>query len=152
MMTWWIQNIQGWVMHWHVPTNLDQHLLALRNLLFNVYHARKCHSTIAMCTDSALQNINPLILFENHMVQLCSYVYEEFVDDNTDLQLGEECIKGIGKAFISGGGSCQKLGGLKIESLKCYSLLYYKQCAKHTHLLGGLRACPPQEIFENQML
>ena len=34
---------------------------ALRNMLFNMYHARKCHSTISTI-DDVLQSTNPLVI------------------------------------------------------------------------------------------
>ena len=74
------------------------HYPALRNMLFNVYHARKCHSTIDTI-DGALQNTNPLVLLQF----LSITQYEELVDDDddgTDLPLSEESIQGIGEAFI----------------------------------------------------
>lgn len=71
------------------------HYPALRNMLYNVYHARKCHATIAKI-DDALQNTNALELLQLLNIK----EYEELVSDDSDLSLGGECVQGVGKIFI----------------------------------------------------
>ena len=68
---------------------------ALRNMLFNMYHARKCHSTISTI-DDVLQSTNPLVILT------CNRVWK-LVDDDAELPLGDKCIQGIGEALIDGG-------------------------------------------------
>ena len=74
------------------------HYPALRNMLCNIYHARKCHGTISTI-DDALQSTNPLVIIKFlHVTE-----YEDLVDDDPDLPLGDECIQSIGHSFISEG-------------------------------------------------
>ena len=74
------------------------HYPALRNMLYNVYHARKSHATIAKI-DDALQNTNALQLLQFLNIN----EYETLVNDDNDLCVGEESIQGIGKIFIAEG-------------------------------------------------
>ena len=67
-------------------------------MLYNIYHARKCYSTI-FTIDDALQSTNPLVILKLlHVTE-----YEELVDDDTELPVGNKCIQGIGEAFIAEG-------------------------------------------------
>ena len=57
---------------------------------------RKCHSTILYCYNGRC--ITKYQCFGHNITE-----YEDLVNENTDLRLGEECIQGIGKVFIAEG-------------------------------------------------
>ena len=74
------------------------HFPVLQTFLHNVYHAKKCHATVATI-DSALEDANPKVLME----VLSIAEYEELIADEVNLSLDEDKDKFAGSAFSATG-------------------------------------------------